>query len=99
MGHWRLHTNLDFRWEDWGNQWSLYQASSSETHFLNPLGAVILTYLASHPRSGLKQIHEQVCMEFDGAPPRDLRAQIAASLMRFDELGLIQRQPQDDPAA
>lgn len=43
----------------------------------------------------LNQICERIAIEFDCSIDDDLRNQIANSLMRFDELGLIQRQYND----
>ncbi len=98
MRIWRLQSNRSLRWENWGDQSSLYQVASGETHFLNPLGAAILMQLESSPAS-LKDLCERLSMEFDVAPDAALRTQIAASLTRFDELGLIQRQPCDEQTA
>ena len=96
MGHWTLCTDL--HWEDWRDQCSLYQRVSGETHFLNPLGAAILRQLESTP-SHLDGLCERLSMEFEIAPEYDYRAQVAASLTRFDELGLIQRQTSNETTA
>lgn len=96
MKNWTSRANL--YWETWENQWSCYQPASGETHFLNPLGAAILTHLESAPGT-LNDLCERLAEDFDVAPADNLRAQVASTLARFDELGLIRRQPHDDTAA
>ena len=97
MEHWRLYLGLVLHWEKLGDQCPLYQATSGETHFLNPLGAAILTYLkASH--SHLDELCERLALDFEFADADNIRAQVASTLARFDELGLIRRQTGDDTA-
>jgi PqqD family protein of HPr-rel-A system len=98
MHLWRLHSKQPLHWEHWSEQSALYQVASGETHFLNPLGVVILMQLAANP-SNLNQLCERIATEFDCLIDDDLRNQITASLMRFDELGLVQRQHSNDVAA
>jgi PqqD family protein of HPr-rel-A system len=95
---WCLRTNINLRWENWGDQWWLFQGVSGETHSLNPLGAAILTHLQSKP-SDLDQLCEHLSMELDFAPNENIRAQVASTLARFDELGLIQRQTSNETTA
>jgi len=91
MHIWHLHSKQPLRWEHWRDQSALYQIASGETHFLNALGVAILMQLESSS-ANLEQLCERIAMEFDCSIDDDLRNQIATSLMRFDELGLIQRQ-------
>ena len=96
MENWILRADL--QWEHCGFQSLLYQIASGETHFLNPLGVAILEQLEADP-SQLDQLCEYLSMKFGVAPDEDLRRQVAASLARFDELGLIEHQPKDETTA
>ncbi|MBV5310279.1 HPr-rel-A system PqqD family peptide chaperone [Chromatium okenii] len=98
MHIWHLNSNQSLRWKHWGDQSALYQVASGETHFLNPLGVSILMQIEANS-SNLDQLCERIATEFDCSIDDDLRNQITASLMRFDELGLVQRQRNDDLVA
>lgn len=97
MEYWSLRPDLDLRWEDWDGQWCLYQGVSGETHFLNAIGAAILMSLRSREGS-LSTLCETVAMECGILVNGCLETQVAASLDRFAELGLIRRHPRDIPA-
>ncbi|MBK1693739.1 hypothetical protein CKO09_03150 [Chromatium weissei] len=91
MQIWHLHSEQPLRWEHWRDQSALYQIASGETHFLNPLGVAILMQLEFNS-ADLNQLCNHIAMEFDCLIDDDLRSQIATSLTRFDELGLIRCQ-------
>lgn len=80
------------RWEqlDDGNQarWAVFQPQSGETHFVNPLGRAILTYLETGP-SDLDRLCAHVATTLEIDDPDALREAVERSLARFDELGLI----------
>jgi PqqD family protein of HPr-rel-A system len=95
---WRIHSKQSLHWKHWSEQSALYQVDPGETHFLNPLGVVILMQLEANS-SNLDQLCERVATEFDCPIDDNLRNQVAASLMRFDELGLVQCQHNEDVIA
>ncbi|MBK1642074.1 hypothetical protein CKO12_09340 [Chromatium okenii] len=90
MDIWQLHSQGALHWEQWEDQFALYQVASGETHFLNAFGAAILQQLIAAPQS-LDAICAHLAIEFDCMPDAELCAQVSALLTRFDELGLIQR--------
>ncbi|SMF93870.1 PqqD family protein, HPr-rel-A system [Methylomagnum ishizawai] len=76
-------------WQDWGDDYIVYQASSGETHVFNQTTALILERLKQGPAS-LEQVLVWI-VHLLGIEPQELaldHLRIAAK--RLDELGLIE---------
>jgi PqqD family protein of HPr-rel-A system len=74
-------------WQDWGDHYSVYQPSSSETHVFNDTTALILETLRLGPAS-LEEIEKSVA-EALGVGKAELRG-FSGVVGRLEELGLVE---------
>ncbi len=75
-------------WQDWGDEYIVYQISSAETHVFNETTALILERLKQGPAS-LEEIGEWIVTDL-GIEGYELSiADLVSAAGRLDELGLI----------
>ncbi|MFA7666650.1 MAG: HPr-rel-A system PqqD family peptide chaperone [Burkholderiaceae bacterium] len=96
---WRSPSDGRLAWAEYGDRFVVYHRLSSQTHFLNAASAMILQDLLSQP-AGLETVHAALVQAQTDAgqagadealPPAVLRQSIAETLLRFEELGLVER--------
>lgn len=75
-------------WEQFGDEYIVYQISSGKTHYLNGAGATILQFLSDREAS-TEEVVEAVCRHTEAAIDEALADQIEKSLAHFDQLGLV----------
>lgn len=87
---WRVVDPDALAWADWPDQHVLYHRPSGLTHFLNASSAVLLREVLIEPR-GAREAAEMLANTLGAECTRELVESVAASLMRFEELGLVER--------
>ncbi|MBB1076141.1 HPr-rel-A system PqqD family peptide chaperone [Rhodoferax sp. 4810] len=90
--HWRSShiAVLTAKWEA-DDERVIYHPASNETHYLNPLGALVLDTLAAAPAGiTLDDLLQTIASALadDTIAPADLRQYLTGLLARFAELGL-----------
>jgi PqqD family protein of HPr-rel-A system len=77
-------------WADWGDLSVLYHCPSGKTHFINASTAFLLEQGLDQPAT--VESAAQAVAEVRGVAADDeLRADISDTLLRLEELGLIER--------
>ena len=74
--------------ENWDGEYTVFQPESGKTHFLNEMGLRILTLLDQTP-APLDTICAKLAEAFSIQSDGHFQQQIAATLQRFETLGLI----------
>ena len=74
--------------ENWDGEYTVYQPASGKTHFLNEMGLSILTLLDQSPNT-LDTVCIKLSEVFSVQADDHFQQQIAATLQRFEALGLI----------
>lgn len=68
----------------------LYHRHSGQTHFINPATALLLQHILREPQDAASATH--ALAEAHGTPAdADLHREVEASLLRLEELGLVER--------
>ena len=73
-------------WEDWDDESVVYHVPAGKTHFLNAAGAHLLRFLGAREAS-----LEEIAAALQAPRDSELRQQLALSLIRFEQLGLVER--------
>lgn len=92
---WQCRCPDDLLWADFGDQFVVFHRPSGQTHFLNESAAVLLIDVLASPTT-LEEAARALLGELDdrptpGEPSRELRERVLRMLVRFEELGLVQR--------
>jgi len=87
-GCWCSSEFSSLRIENWDGEYTVYQPASGKTHFLNEMGLRILILLDQAPVT-LDAICEKLAEVFSMQADGHFQQQIAATLRRFEALGLI----------
>jgi len=92
---WRVAPSAEFRWRHWDDESVLYDPRSGQTHLLTALAADVL--LALEEAAGdAPELAAMVARQRQLDPAPELTGDIAALLQQLDDLGLIERVP-DQP--
>lgn len=75
-------------WEQFGDEYVIYNRRSGETHFLNVTAAEVLKVLQGGPAT-LPTVVAQVCHLFDMEEEPALIQHISRVMQEFDHVGLI----------
>lgn len=75
-------------WEQFGDEYVVYNRCSGETHFLNVTAAEVLRVLQEGPAT-LTAVVAQVCRVFDVEEEPALTQHISRVIQEFDYVGLI----------
>lgn len=86
---WRAVAPAALCWADWGDDISLFNADTGETHLLSPVPAELLRILCEHP-SGQDWLAGRLANLCDCADDAPWREQVVAILHRLAELELIE---------
>jgi PqqD family protein of HPr-rel-A system len=92
---WQRRCRDDLIWADFNDQFVVFHRSSGQTHFLNESAAVLLIDVLASPAT-LDEAARTLLGDLDqtpipGAPSREMRERVLRMLVRFEELGLVQR--------
>jgi PqqD family protein of HPr-rel-A system len=87
-GCWCSSEFSSLRIENWDGEYTVFQPASGKTHFLNEMGLRILTLLDQAPVTP-DAICEKLAEVFSIQADGNFQQQIAATLQRFEALGLI----------
>ena len=92
---WQCRCPDDLVWADFNDQFVVFHRPSGQTHFLNESAAVLLIDVLASPTT-LDEAARALLGDPDQAsapddPPRELRERVLRMLVRFEELGLVQR--------
>jgi PqqD family protein of HPr-rel-A system len=88
MTYWHIACFSSLQIENWDGEYTVYQPASGKTHFLNEMGLSILTLLDQSPNT-LDTVCIKLSEVFSVQADGHFQQQIAATLQRFEALGLI----------
>ncbi|GMU68273.1 MAG: hypothetical protein AMXMBFR37_06060 [Steroidobacteraceae bacterium] len=77
-------------WADWDDLAVLYHRPSGKTHFINASTAFLLEHLVDTP-VGIEAATQALAAAQGAVADEALREEVAATLLRLEELGLIER--------
>jgi len=86
---WSINSDCQLYWRHWEDDYILFNAASSQTHYLNNLGADILHFLQAHPLTD-QELNQKISEKYDLELDDDTSRYIAGILASMDELGLIE---------
>jgi PqqD family protein of HPr-rel-A system len=89
---WKVVAQSQLCWAEWGDS-VLYHRPSGKTHFLNTASTLLLSRLLLEPKT-LDAITEAIApLRADPDPTEhaDLQDYVEDLLLRFEELGLVER--------
>ena len=75
-------------WEQFGNEYLVYNCRSGETHFLNATAAEVLKLLQAEP-STPRALETRICTLFDMEEGIFVAQYISGVIQEFDHAGLI----------
>lgn len=92
---WQCRCPDDLVWADFDDHFVVFHRPSGQTHFLNESAAVLLIDVLALPTT-LEEAATALSSDLDesarpGEPSRELRERVLRMLVRFEELGLVQR--------
>jgi PqqD family protein of HPr-rel-A system len=77
-------------WEDWDEQYAVFDARSGETHLLNTLAALVLRELCNKDLS-VRELCEALADQFSLECNEEFLRQVAELITQFHHLGLVER--------
>lgn len=86
---WSINPDCQLYWRHWEEEYILFNAASSQTHYLNSFGADILHLLQEKPMTEL-ELSQKLSQEYDLESDEVTLRYIAGILASMDELGLIE---------
>jgi PqqD family protein of HPr-rel-A system len=86
---WSINSDCQLHWRHWEEEYILFNAASSQTHYLNSLGADILHMLQKKPLTS-EELNQKISEKYDFELNEDARGYIDGVLASMDELGLIE---------
>lgn len=90
MPRWSTVASDELLWCGWSGEYALYHRPSGKTHFVNEAARLLLSQLLREPRS-LDEVVAGLARLQGLAPDEGLTGHVAALLLRFEALGLIER--------
>lgn len=92
---WQCRCPDDLVWVDFNDQFVVFHRPSGQTHFLNESAAVLLIDLLASPttldEAAGALLGDLAQTPTRGEPSREMRERVLRMLVRFEELGLVQR--------
>ncbi len=82
----------ELSWRDWGDVVVVYHHGSADTHQLTPLGAEAIRSLQAAPLTAA-ELRDRLSQVFEVESDQDLLRYLEQLMLRFDELGLVERAP------
>ena len=82
----------ELSWRDWGDVVVVYHHGSADTHQLTPLGAEAIRCLQAGPLTA-QQLCDKLIETCQVESDQDLHRYLEQLMLRFDELGLVERVP------
>ena len=86
---WRQGNTEDYLWFDGEEAFVVYHRPSGKTHLINDVSSYLLRDLLSSPKS-LTEIALAIGHD-SNRPSKDFLESLAATLKRFEQLGLVER--------
>ncbi len=75
---------------EWDGQYTLFQPLAGKTHYMNP-AAVHILFCISDGAKSLDDICASLVNKFSDDTDQDFLTQVESALIRFDELGLVEK--------
>jgi PqqD family protein of HPr-rel-A system len=87
---WKMPDHAALHWEEWGEQYAVFDACSGETHLLNTVAGLALQELCSKAVS-VTELCEELAGSLGLACNEQFVQQIEELLVQFHYLGLIEQ--------
>lgn len=85
---WRCADPAHCIWADWDDLGVIYHRASGKTHFINAATAFLLEELAARPLT-VDAAAQALAAAQESALSDEFRAEVEGTLLRLEELGLI----------
>jgi PqqD family protein of HPr-rel-A system len=87
---WKLLEEGVLHWEQWGEQFALYDALSGETHLLPEFSARLLQLLTATPL-GVEALAESLCEYADEVCDQEFLGHVSQLLVQLPAAGLTEK--------
>ena len=87
---WRMPREFSVQLHSWGDESVAYHDGSGDTHLLGPVEAAAIRALQQSP-ADLEDLTRRVATNLDLPPDADLAAHLAALVLEFHKLGLVEQ--------
>lgn len=87
---WKIFEEGALHWEQWGEQYALYDALSGETHLLPAFSARLLQLLSVNPRS-VDELAAELCADSDETCDQAFLEHVSQLLEQLQVAGLTEK--------
>ena len=85
---WRVPEGAHYLWQEWNDEFIVFNNLSSHSHLLDAFSAQVLKALEPHPRD-IESLARGLGERFD-LETENLESRVALIVERFDALGLVE---------